>query len=663
MQNKQWGSFFKFFAFLLIIQNGLYAEEVKNVNCNPKNYLHTEGANISKICWSKAYNKEVPLQTHSNETMANSYHDENNPVRQAQAYVILGKALLKDGKDQQALKTFKKALTLYKSKNYKHLQSLYNNIGVCLYMNGDLISSLHYGLLAEKTANANKDSTSLNVAIKNAIGKTYQKMHQYSQSLEYHKSAFAISKKYGDTALIQTSALNTVNALTNVGQYKEALILLKLYDTNTQLTEQYYTEIYRGLDNRSEWKAHLTKFESLAKQDNNPDYNEIINRFWAEYYLKTGQFKLCYLFLQKHRMNTLIAKNAAYSQVNELLWFKADSASGKWLSSIDHLERYKDLNYSIFSASKKKQDSLLAVEFESEKKDRDIVMQTKKVELMKKKSQLQQSKVEHSKNVNRVMMGGAITLALLLGVSYYGYRLKKQSNIKLVKQQEEIAAKNQSLNTLISKQKSLLTEKEWLLREIHHRVKNNLQIVMSLLETQSLYLKDPAAINAIVKSQSRVQSIALIHQKLYKSDNSSLVYMPEYINDLVEYLSDTFEAKKRIHFELDIEKINLDVVRVVPIGLILSELLTNSIKHAFPKGDDDKITVRFGFHDDANLSLTISDNGVGFPAGFEFTSVKSFGLIFVKRLIEENSGSIAITNGQGITFTIMFDKPEITNRH
>ena len=127
----------------------------------------------------------------------------------------------------------------------------------------------------------------------------------------------------------------------------------------------------------------------------------------------------------------------------------------------------------------------------------------------------------------------------------------------------------------------LLKDKEWLIKEVHHRVKNNLQMVISLLNSQSIYLNDEAAVVAIQESQRRMHAMSLIHQKLYQSENVGVIDMRAYINEFISYLKDIFETGSSIRFEQDVDPIKLDVGQAVPVGLILNEVITNSIKYAF----------------------------------------------------------------------------------
>jgi two-component sensor histidine kinase len=192
------------------------------------------------------------------------------------------------------------------------------------------------------------------------------------------------------------------------------------------------------------------------------------------------------------------------------------------------------------------------------------------------------------------------------------------------------------------------------LREVHHRVKNNLQVVMSLLGTQSAYLRDDAAISAVLDSQHRVQSMALLHQRLYKSNDATAIEMQDYIEDLVDYLRDTAPAGQTISFQLDIEPVTLDVVQAVPMGLLINEVVTNSIKHAFPGNRAGRISLSFRHAGAGLLALSISDDGVGLPEHITPLASNTFGLRLIRGLAEDLDAEIRINARSGLSWTFSF---------
>ena len=235
---------------------------------------------------------------------------------------------------------------------------------------------------------------------------------------------------------------------------------------------------------------------------------------------------------------------------------------------------------------------------------------------------------------------GIVATLIIAGLLYRQNRLKQRNN-------SEMAGKNQQLQRLMS-------EKEWLLREIHHRVRNNLQIVMSLLNSQSAFIDNETALTAIQDSQYRVHAMSLIHQKLYNSENVASIEMSFYIRELTSYLRDGYNTGQRIRFEYDIDPLELDVSQAVPIGLILNEAITNSIKYAFPDGRTGTITIALKKSDALHYQLIIADDGVGMPYEFSTQKTSSLGLKLIAGLSADLDGKFLIENNSGTTIKISF---------
>lgn len=211
--------------------------------------------------------------------------------------------------------------------------------------------------------------------------------------------------------------------------------------------------------------------------------------------------------------------------------------------------------------------------------------------------------------------------------------------------------------------KASLKEKEVLLKEIHHRVKNNLQIISSLLNLQSTYSTDTTSTAVFQDSQNRVRSMALIHEKLYQSENLSQINFAEYISDLGRYLVSVYRGTSAgVGFNVDAEEILLAIDTAVPCGLILNELISNALKHAFKGMEAGKITVTLQTEKNRHVKLVIADNGIGLPPDFNRQSGTSLGLMLVDTLIDQLDGTLQLTQngetGSGSCFAISFPLPE-----
>jgi PAS domain S-box-containing protein len=207
--------------------------------------------------------------------------------------------------------------------------------------------------------------------------------------------------------------------------------------------------------------------------------------------------------------------------------------------------------------------------------------------------------------------------------------------------------------------KASLKEKEVLLKEIHHRVKNNLQIISSLLHLHAGYINDQQALEIFQDSQNRVRSMALIHEKLYRSSNLAQIDFAEYVRDLTDYL---FRAQKAdlqgIDLSIQADTIFLDIDAAIPCGLILNELVSNSLKHAFPIGRQGEICINLIFENDQRVILKVRDDGIGFPAELDFRATESLGLQLVNTLVNQLNGKIELDSSYGTNFKIMFNLSE-----
>lgn len=210
--------------------------------------------------------------------------------------------------------------------------------------------------------------------------------------------------------------------------------------------------------------------------------------------------------------------------------------------------------------------------------------------------------------------------------------------------------------------KAALREKEVLLKEIHHRVKNNFNIISGLLSLQSRYIKDEQSQQVFKNSRERIETMALIHEKLYKSKNLSKIDFGDYLRSLTSYIFDSYSLQpEQVKLEIEVKKgIYLDIKTSIPISLIINELIANSIKYAFPENRKGEMRINLSDCDEEeyDFTLIVADNGIGFPADMDIRKSDSFGMRIITALIDQLHGDIHLDKTRGTTFTIKFKKPK-----
>jgi two-component sensor histidine kinase len=201
--------------------------------------------------------------------------------------------------------------------------------------------------------------------------------------------------------------------------------------------------------------------------------------------------------------------------------------------------------------------------------------------------------------------------------------------------------------------KQSLEEKEVLLKEVHHRVKNNLQIISSILNLQSSTIADKQTLDLLKNSQDRIRSMSLIHELLYQTKDFSTINFSEYIRSIATNLFQSYNQNRLVNLVLELEPVFLDLDSAIPCGLIINELITNSLKYAYNTDDEGDVRI--------NLTLTnniviiiIEDTGKGFPTMIDFRETESLGMQLVISLTDQIDGEIKMENSQGTRFEIQF---------
>ncbi len=617
----------------------------------------------------------------------------------------VGDDFLRQYKDRMAEKIYLRALELVPREGPNHWLP-YTSLSTLYLHEGNLSRSLNYALKIIRLQD-NGDPAKKQEWPYYQVGRIYFEQGNMEQSIVYFlKSAEVMRHKgnYINGALCKS----IVRSYISWGKPKEALVFL---EKNTDTTAPY-NDFDKQLIAESKGNCYLEtgRFdsaelyyqESLRAAEKLKKVN-ILTAYYAlaQFYTTTNQFEKARTYLDE------LAKpdNAGFvpfyvqPEIQQSL-SRSDSALGDYARAFRHLRQYNVLHDSIFSSTKNKQLEELKIQYETEKKDKDIqlltnqgLLQTSRMEkerlqfqyenerkihelklaqyeaerkdealrlkeqnilLLGKQDQLQKADLKKTRLLRDIFVGGAIVLLLLLGVIYNRYLHNRKMNRLLKKQQEKINQSNQELELLNDQQFNLLIEKEWLVKEIHHRVKNNLQIVISLLNAQSEYLDHPSALAAIQESRERMQAISIIHQKLYKMDSGAMVNLWSYIYELVENLKNSFLDSGRIEFKISVADISLDVSQLVPLGLILNEAITNAIKYAYEPHENGYVWVSVQFIDERRVQLKIADQGKGLPAGMDLEEPGSLGIKLIRLFSKQLESDVQFINGRGLEISLTF---------
>lgn len=557
-------------------------------------------------------------------------------------------------------------------KQYQHVMQVFEAIG-------EKISPYTYiqlGMLYEATGQYNQALLYTFKALNNpdiddakktlgheTLGLIYERLKDYTNSEKHYQQALAyLSPERKSVRFRYTRSIAW--AMMSSGDANGALKYLSAYvkkhppelvKDKQQLActlGQFY-EALKQYDKAEQYYIEMLRLHPLVHQEIENFRNFGVSRLTANaafytigsFYTKRGRYKEGNMYLKKALQSHRFLDAGLEQDIHYLL-FKSDSALGNYVAAINSLNLHRKIYDSINSIQRTRQINELNVQYESEQRKKDIT-------LLENQKIIQRAALQREATIRNIVISGAIALLLLASFTYKAYRSKKKSNALLHAQRKEIDTQNQALQSLLVQKEQLLTDKEWLLKEVHHRVKNNLQIVMSLLSSQSLYLKSADAMEAILASENRIKSISLIHQKLYTGDNLSSIHLPEYVNDLLDNLMDAFDTRtQKIQFIQQVDDIYVDSEQAVPLGLILNEAVTNAIKHAFT-AHGGKILVSLRQNSTA-IALSISDNGKGLPADFDIHAANSQGMEMIQGLTAQLKGTFTISNVAGTFILITF---------
>jgi len=571
--------------------------------------------------------------------------------REARLLKAMADFHLEEEKFDLAIQELFEVIALDKKFKLPDLPMAYDLLSAVYERKGDLSKALNCALLSVKIAQSSHEEV-LDTYL-NRVGSAYEAMGKAKESIAWYSKTLNGRQKNDPFRFI--TAYSITSQMIKLGEAKKALsILQKTWSevNNPSSGHEYFMflafgECYAALKKYDLAKQYFNKLldEATLKTYSNPFQTSVFFSV-SEFYFAQNKYGLALQFAEKARENQISMTLPRQIRLNEIL-YKIDASTDRPAEAIIHLQNFHKLRDSMLSQDNLNTIERLKIEFQASQKENEN-------EILRKKSQLQSQELNRIQWIKNATIAGLAFLTIVLLLIYGRFRLKKKLHDTLVKKKAEIDLAYAELEVNIQQKNKLIEEKEGLIKEVHHRVKNNLQLTMSLLNSQSYYLEDLSAIEAIKESQHRLKSIALIHQKLYQTENLATINIQPYIVELVEYLKESLNDDKMISFDLNILNLELDISKAVPLGLIINEAITNIFKYAFPNSHSGKVVIALKECEEDHYHLYIKDNGIGLPPDFDYEQSNTLGIILMKGLSAQIDGVFTMESNNGVSLSLIF---------
>jgi two-component sensor histidine kinase len=533
------------------------------------------------------------------------YREIGNRIGEVDTYFNIGVVYGKQANYPEALKHMLKGLEMAKAENDEQgIISGFNNIGVFYIEQGKYDDALGSFLNALELLKKHDQLSYIEVISQN-IGDIYLLKNNYPKALQYYEDGLKLSERAKNLQAESNNYHGIGRVYLQQKKFDKAIINLEKalkirtgINSTYGIADSYITigEVYLAAAEFTEADKNLRKGLQLVKKSGELELAQRAYQYLAEVHKSLGNYRLAY----------------------------------------EYQTFFKQTTDSIFNIEKDKKLTELQMNYEFDKKQADL----KAIQKEKDTANLQAANKQ--RNISFLIV------AALLIVSAVAFSINRNLN-KNKLQKKLIEEQNGQI------QMSLL-EKETLLREIHHRVKNNLQIISSLLNIQSEDIQDTKVLLSIQEGQSRVEAMSLIHQNLYQSEHLTHVDIENYIKELVQYLVKMYHGKEQnIDIAIFTNGLRFDVDTAIPMGLIVNELVSNAFKYAFDTHTTGRLEINIHAINEFEYELIVSNNGTPLPADFDLHRSKSLGLKLVSMLSRQLRGSFTVSCTGGITaFRVIF---------
>lgn len=469
------------------------------------------------------------------------------------------------------------------------------------------------------------------------LSQLYYSKGEYQKCITTANKGIELAKKLNDEDVFFSNTIEKINCLTRLGKHRQAETELKKLKHEYNPIDFHHITRYEtawgnhflALQDEKQAQVHYSK----ALPSRAPVMEQYLYKHQAESYAKAGMMDKAYEIQNKYIAQ--LSESYLSSILPVVIQMEEKSARTNLDEQIKYLNAQNLLKDTLLKNQKLLADALEAknaIQLNQLQNQKDLS------EAMQREVTLQKNQVLSEKKIQMVFGVSSIAL-LLMGIWTY-----------------TLFHKQKTKNNIILKQSS---ENEMLMKEVHHRVKNNLQIISSLLDMQSMSIKDSTAAEAIKESKNRVQSMALIHQNLYHDGNIRGIKIDDYLKHLAHSLFDSYNIdSNKTKLVTDIEPLYLDVDTVVPLGIIVNELITNSIKYAFTTAPGGQVSILLKSQHE-QLFFQIKDSGKGFPADWTPDSNRSFGYQLIKAFAKKLKARLNVYNDGGAVIELQINKYKI----
>lgn len=535
----------------------------------------------------------------------------------------------------------------------------------------------------------------------NVLGIVNKNMHHFDASIRYLNSSFIFYAALGDSSGMASSRLNKGNVFKKMGnfnyalsEYRSALKIYEMDDNLSSMADCYNNigNVHRNMAQYDSAHYYMMKTLKLRKELDHVKGLAYIYHNLANLYMDQRKFDqaLAYLdssFAIKKTLNNPMQVAIDYESYGEAYYGKKD-----WNQSVFYFKKaldifiedrppgwhrlHKSLGFAYYEQGNYQKS---AQEFKNYFVQRDstqlfsdfaeVETQLIRFELVKDslvtaqdsliKSQLAlQKELVDAENLNKQLSNKVATrnfyliISLLLILFFLSIRLIIRYRYRL-KKNRLVQSRLQNQNIVLKKTSVPKEEKEILLKEVHHRVKNNFQIITSLVRLQSDYVNASNFKEKLNEIQNRIKSMSLIHEKLYKNDKISKLSVKEYLQDLCDHIMQSYETNAKIFFHFDIDEKELSIDTLIPLGLILNETISNSIKHGFYDRTEGNIVVSLKNLTNAS-EMKIEDDGIGADLTFDELKDESLGMDLVESLTDQLDGQFSLATSDGFKYSFTF---------